>query len=129
MSLTWCREVRPGPDYAHSVIRNLNRELTRHALDVIQEGIDAGEIEPAVRPALLRDLIYGGLEHIAWDAVVGGRGSLDVDGLADNLTDVVWRSIAARERDHATDAGARLEGQLDCLERLLRGAPARRARS
>jgi AcrR family transcriptional regulator len=101
-------EIRPRSDYHQSVVRDLNRELTSVVRSIIQEGIDRGELRPDVSPATVRDVIYGGSEHLAWKALTG-RESLDVDRLTDELTDLIWRGVERR----AGDAGERREPKTD----------------
>ena len=54
-------------------MRDLNRELTGFALRVIEEAVAAGELRSDVPPPMVRDVIYGGIEHLAWTAVIGQR--------------------------------------------------------
>jgi AcrR family transcriptional regulator len=113
-------EIRPRSDYHESVIRELNRESTSVALGIIQEGVDAGELREDLSPATIRDVIYGGIEHLAWKAL-SGRGPLEVERLADELTELIWRG-AERHADPERGSGstlARLEEQVERLEQAL----------
>lgn len=117
-------EIRPLDDYGRSLVHELNRALTGHALRAIEEGIEAGELRADVAPAMVRDAIYGSVEHLAWRALIGRR-PLDVERTADALTELVLRGIAARTEE-APDAATRLEAQVDRLESLIERS-ARRA--
>jgi len=110
-------EIRPLDDYEQSVVRELNRELTGLALRVLQEGARTGELRPEVPPQVVRDVIYGGIEHLAWNSVIGRR-PLDVERAADALTDLVLHGVAAAPIEEAGGV-ARLEARLDRLEALL----------
>jgi len=110
-------EIRPLDDYGQSLVRELNRELTGFALRVIEEAARAGELRADVPPQMVRDVIYGGIEHLAWTAVIGQR-PLDVERTADALTDLILRGIGAAE-PAAPDAAARLAEQVDRLETML----------
>jgi AcrR family transcriptional regulator len=112
------REIRPQGDYEQSLVRGLNRDLTGIALGVIEEAVAAGELRADVPPAMVRDVIYGGIEHLAWNAV-NGRGSLDVERTADALTDLILGGVGVRAEE-APGAPERLAAQLDRLERALR---------
>jgi AcrR family transcriptional regulator len=116
------REIRPQGDYERGKVHALNRELTGIALGVIEEAVAAGEVRADVPPAMVRDVIYGGIEHLAWNAV-NQRGSLDVARTADALTDLILRGVGTGAAEEQAGP-ARLAAQLDRLERVLRRAEA-----
>lgn len=132
MSRLVIREIRAHADYEGSAFKDLNREVARIALQAIADGVEDGEVRTDVRPTMLRDLILGGIEHLAWDAV-SGRSTLDIQMVADELTDLIWRGIAPIESatDPATsnpawgDGVERLQAQVDRLERTLAALEAR----
>lgn len=109
------REVRSGPDYRGSPLHELNRRYTGLLLAVLEEGVAAGEFRADVPPALLRDLIYGGIEHHAWN-YFEGRGRLDVDALTDRLMTLLCEGIAVQRAD---DPLRRLTRIADRIERGL----------
>lgn len=96
------REVRSEQDYPGSSLHAQNRRYTQLLVDVLKDGIAAGELRRDASPALLRDLIYGGIEHHAWAyitaAAEGGggrrRGSLNPERLADDIVDLVFAGAA-----------------------------------
>ena len=86
------REVRSGPDYPGSRLHALNRRYTRLLMDVIEEGVAARTFRGDVPLALLRDLVYGGIEHHTWN-FMSGRGELDIETVADRMTAVICDGI------------------------------------
>ncbi len=110
-------EIRPRSDYHQSIVADLNRELTSVVLSIVQEGIDRGELRGDLSPATVRDVIYGGSEHLAWKALAG-HAPLDVDRIADELTDLVWRGAEKRatRTDEERDETAGLAAQVNRLE-------------
>ena len=42
---------------------------------------------------LLRDLIFGGIEHQAW-AYLRGEGDFSIDGTTEGITTVIYRGMA-----------------------------------
>lgn len=70
-------EVRQATDYPGSDIQELNRQYTEVFLRLLAEGRAQGELREDFDPRLMRDLLFGGLEHAAWRAVHGGAA---VDG-------------------------------------------------
>ena len=110
------REVRSEQDYHGSDLHGMNREYTRFLLDVIEDGMQADEFRADLPPALLRDLIYGGIEHHTWNYVCG-RGGLDVDAVTDQIMRVLTEGIArARESNDLDSETARLSLRVNKLE-------------
>ena len=91
------REVRSGGDYRGSRLHALNRRYTGLLTATIEDGIKAGQFRGDVPPALLRDLVYGGIEHHAWN-YFQGRGRLDVDAVTGQIMTVLYEGIAPRAR-------------------------------
>lgn len=86
--------VRSSPDYRSTEVYRLNRLYTMRTLDIVQEGIDGGELRAGLDMRLVRDLIYGGVEHHTW-AYLWSGGTLDPDGLADSIVDLVLAGVGA----------------------------------
>ncbi len=127
------REVRPAQGYYGSALHEKNRRYTQFLLDVIRDGVKAGEFRADLPPALLRDLVYGGIEHHAWGymahSVAGddrnttrpasrraGRGALDIDAIADQLTTVLCEGITTtdlrQEMQRLVQIASRVEHKL-----------------
>jgi AcrR family transcriptional regulator len=114
------REIRPYEDYYGSVVRELNRKTTSRVLSILEDAKRAGELRPGVRPALVRDVIFGGIEHLAWKSL-SGRGKLDVDEQADGLTELILHGILATpsERPGSSPELHLLREQIDRLEKAI----------
>lgn len=91
------REVRAGGDYRGSRLHQLNRRYAALLTAVIEAGVAQGEFRDDVSPALLRDLVFGGIEHHAWHWFEG-RGRLDVDGITDQIMGVLRDGIQVKAR-------------------------------
>jgi AcrR family transcriptional regulator len=91
------REVRAAADYPGSRLHAMNRRYTQLLLDVVQEGVRTRAFRADIPPALLRDLVYGGIEHHAW-AFLSGRGRLEPDELADRITGLLVEGLARRQK-------------------------------
>jgi AcrR family transcriptional regulator len=113
-------EIRPLDDYGQSLVRELNRELTGVALGVIDGAVRAGELRGDLPRQMVRDVIYGGIEHLAWTAVIGHR-KLDVERTADALTELIFAGLGARTQAEP-GAAERLEAQVDRLQTMLERA-------
>jgi len=107
-------EARPMHDYYESEVADLNRRWTSLLVAVIKEGQADGTFRPDVPATLIRDLVYGGIEHIAWGAATG-HGEIDVDTVADELTHLAFAGIEAKPAKAAElDARVRrLEGLVE----------------
>ncbi len=99
-------EFRADRAYRGSELYAMNRRYTRFLTDVIEEGIAAGEFRDDLEPALLRDLVYGGIEHHA-ARYLGGEGELDIDRIARSIADVLCDGIVRRR----TSETLRMEAQ------------------
>lgn len=112
-------EVRSAPDYYATDLYQLNRDYTRVLLMILKTGIAAGDIRPDVSLALVRDMIFGGIEHHV-TAFLIGRGDFDLDGIARQLSDIVYTGIAAEIPTPPKDLESlieRLESVADRLDR------------
>src|SRR3546814_19125941 len=96
------REVRGESDYHGSGLHAMNRQYTQFLVVVIEEGRASGEFRADLPTALLRDMVYGATEHHSWNYVCG-RGALDIDTLADQITSILCDGISR--------AGGKLEGR------------------
>ncbi len=110
------RQIRVSPDYLNSPVHELNRRYTRHVLEIVESGIASGELWRELPLVIVRDLIYGCIEHHTW-RYVSGVGNFDPEATADMITDVVYRSFANHS---AESAGlARLEATMMRLEKSV----------
>ena len=95
------REVRSEADYHGSGLHQLNRQYTELLVQVLDEGQRSGEIRRDVPLPLLRDMVYGAIEHHTWNFVCG-RGALDIDRIAEQMTAMLCDGIAAKSIKPAT---------------------------
>jgi AcrR family transcriptional regulator len=85
-------EVRTASDYEGSPIQELNRLYTSVLIRIVKDAIKAGEARADVNPKLLRDVIFGAIEHLAWRHV-NGKGQLRVTQTARDLTIMLTSGI------------------------------------
>jgi AcrR family transcriptional regulator len=94
-------------------VAKLNRRYTAFAVRAVADGMDRGVFRPDLRPALIRDLIYGWVEHLGWTAWAQGS-AIDVDGLTGELMGVIEPALTRRAGQ--TD---RLRSEVDRLARIV----------
>lgn len=114
--------LRTGKDYSHTGVYGLNRQYTRRTLDIINEGIDAGELRSDVSLRLVRDMIYGCVEHRTW-AYLRGEGDFDPDAMADEIVELVLSGLLKRRsaEEPSPDLAGRMERAVERLEKLAAG--------
>lgn len=108
------REIRAYDDYRGSAMFKLNQDYTAHTLNVLRDGVNAGLFRRDIPLSIMRDTIFGGLEHYAWQYLAGQK-DLDVD----TTTDQFWRLIVSgitTGRERAPSAIDRLGPLVDRLE-------------
>lgn len=110
-------EIRPLDDYYRSVVADLNRRYTAIAVEAISRGQEAGELRSDLPVTMIRDVIYGSIEHIAWRAV-NGLADLDVDQTADDLTELLMAGLAPPEADSSTRLGMQVDRLAALLDRV-----------
>ncbi|MDK1019437.1 MAG: TetR/AcrR family transcriptional regulator [Actinomycetota bacterium] len=108
-------EARPMEDYYESKIADLNRRYTSLLVDVVRTGQVEGVFRGDIAPTMIRDLVYGGIEHIAWGAATG-RSTIDVDEVADDLTRLVCQGLEPRPAT-ADQLGVRVTRLENLIER------------
>ena len=83
---------------------------------MLRGGPRAGIFRASVAPALVRDMVFGGIEHHVWGYLYGGR-SLRADALADQIVDLLCEGIDRRaevsDLDRQTERLAGLIGRLE----------------
>jgi hypothetical protein len=69
----------------------LNQRYTSIVVSLVQKAAVRGEIRSGIDPRLVRDLIFGTVEHRAWSAVQGRQ--IDVEKTARELVDIVMAGL------------------------------------
>jgi AcrR family transcriptional regulator len=90
-------EVRTASDYRGSAIQQLNRRYTSILIKIVNQGLADGDIAPGIDPRLVRDMLFGAIEHTSWRHINGSR-PVDVPTVARAMTDVLVNGLSARGR-------------------------------
>jgi hypothetical protein len=102
----------------------MNRRYTQLLVDVLQNGIQCGEFRRNIPLPLVRDMVYGCVEHHLWGFLYG-QSSLDPERLADQITDLVCDGIHAHTE--ALGLGAQTERLATLVDRVEIALESRRA--
>ena len=112
------QELRPDPGYRDTRLFQLNQTYAHRVIDVIKAAVASGEFRGGVSPGLVRDMIYGCIEHRTW-AFLRNEGDFDAEETADSITDIVCRGLAVeRAAEPIADVMARLEDVTGRLEKV-----------
>ncbi|MEA3151308.1 MAG: TetR/AcrR family transcriptional regulator, fatty acid metabolism regulator protein [Gammaproteobacteria bacterium] len=109
------KEVRAEPNYLDSELHHMNRRYTQLLVDVLQNGIRHGEFRRELPLPLVRDMVYGCVEHHLWGFLYG-QSRLDPDRLADQITELLCSGILARTA--AVGLGAQTERLATLVDRV-----------
>jgi AcrR family transcriptional regulator len=97
-------ELRPDPEFRATEIYQLNRRFTGVVVQVLRDAVARGDLRDDVDVELLRDMIFGAIEHQAW-AYLRGEGDFSTDDTAEGITRVIFGGMAAQPHG-ATDGPA-----------------------
>ena len=115
------QELRPDSNYRATRVFHLNQAYTQRIVDIVKRAVAEGEFRPDASPTLVRDMIYGCIEHRTW-AFLRDEGDFDSNETADGIADIVYRGLVNEQPpDHTVaDALARLEDVTERLEAVSR---------
>ncbi|VWD42108.1 TetR family transcriptional regulator [Burkholderia lata] len=97
----------------------LQRRYTAPLMDVLARGQAAGQVRTDLPLSLLRSMVFGPIEHVLWDAILGHR-KLDTETTATQLVDMLWAAVQppapeqaalVRFRNEVAEAVRRLEDE------------------
>src|SRR5690606_5499470 len=116
-------ELRADPNYRNMRVFEQNRQITTYVMDVVEEGVRRGELRGDFSMKLVRNMIFGGIEHQTW-AFLRGEGDFSIEESAEGITDVVLRGIGTsslQQRVDMNEALSRLENVTSALQEGLTG--------
>lgn len=112
------QELRPDPNYRQTKLFQLNQSYTHRIIDVVRAGIESGELRADISPSLVRDMVYGCVEHHTW-AFLRKEGDFDVETTADGIAAMIYRGMAAAS-DEIRESAAAQSGLDSIIARLER---------
>ncbi len=86
------RELRSGDDEFRQIVGRFNQQYTSYLRVAIEAGVKSGEFKEDTPVRLVRDMIFGGIEHHA-SRYLMGEGILDVETSADQILLFVLRGV------------------------------------
>jgi len=94
-------ELRADPAYRTMRVYRQNREVVGRVIKVIEDGRETGSIKAEIPIRLIRNMIFGAIEHQTW-AYLRGEGDFSIDESARWITEVILGGIIAAQKP-ATD--------------------------
>jgi AcrR family transcriptional regulator len=89
-------EGRAAEPELAAVITDCKRRYTAPLMHTLAEGQAQGLVRQDMPLRLLRDLVYGSMEHVLWDAITTLKRPR-IDSTAEQLTELIWSAIAPRD--------------------------------
>jgi len=112
-------EIKADPNYRGMRVFQLNRAYTRRTVEIIEHAVRSGEFIADVPIPIIRDMIYGCIDHHTW-SFVRGEGTFDLNSTADYITRLISRGLAARSEPAAQDESlVRIDKRLTRIEARL----------
>lgn len=98
----WMREMRGSNGYTRSEARTVLRRFSSQVIHLLAKWDAAPDPGLGLSLPMARDLVFGGLEHIVWTALVQGRlQELDVPKLSRDLAGAYLRAFGLSDRARA----------------------------
>lgn len=108
------RESRGLDEQLTDNLYQLNKRYAQSINSIVQQGIARGDIKPDTPPALVRNSIFGTIEHYLWE-IIGSQTNVDIDKVAQNLTELIYNGIAQIDTEVNRNDVNRLIGKLNQL--------------
>lgn len=89
-------EGRAADPELAAVLTECRRRYTAPLMQALAEGQASGDVRADLPLRLLRDLVYGSMEHVLWDAITSAKRP-DIDTTAAQLTELIWSALVPRE--------------------------------
>lgn len=110
-------------DYRGSALHKLNHVFAHSVVEAVQQAQHEGKVRADVDPVMIRDMMFGGLEHVAMRTSFIGR-PLDIDAEAKRYVDVLLCGVLSDPGEpRGPSETERLSALIDRMEAALRGKP------
>jgi TetR/AcrR family fatty acid metabolism transcriptional regulator len=87
-------EVRNLDEYVGSNFQALNKRYTKLLSAVLDLGVAEGVLSANADRRVIRDMVFGGIEHIAWRHISAGQ-RIDVPALSNQVAAIILKGITA----------------------------------
>lgn len=87
--------LRAAPGFRGSAVHRLNRSITHLCVRVLEAGVAKGEYRDDVPVTVVRDMIFGVIEHQTW-AYLRGEAGVPPQQVAAGIASVIHRGMLAQ---------------------------------
>lgn len=116
-------EGRAADPELAAVLAECRRRYTAPLMQALAEGQASGDVRADMPLRLLRDLVYGSMEHVLWDAITTQKRPR-IDTTAEQLTELIWSAVMPR--DTSLEALRRLRDEVAAALRQAELTPHQR---
>ncbi|GAB3100398.1 TetR/AcrR family transcriptional regulator [Aestuariicella hydrocarbonica] len=95
-------------------LQDLNRRYSHVVGEIIEYGINEGAIAESTSVGLVRNVVFGTIEHYLWRMLDQGV-EMNVDELAEELTSLIFNGIATKNKSSNKSEVEQLIGKLNKL--------------
>jgi len=81
-----------------ALLADLQRRYTAPLMEVLSAAQTAGEIRTDMPLRLMRNMMYGSMEHILWECITNGRVP-DLEATSQKVTELLWSAFAPPDPD------------------------------
>lgn len=110
-------EARNGGDYYQSELHELNRRYTHVFVEACREGVASGELRSDLPIPLVRDLVFGGIEHHL-SPMLYGKGEVDARESTKLIMDTLFGGLTVPSQPAPAAIGDVL-GQIEAIASRL----------
>lgn len=114
-------ELRSDPSYRAMPIYKMNRRFTSTVTKLVIEGRNKGIFRNDCPPAVIRDMVFGCIEHRTW-AYLRGQGDVSVEEDANSIAQIIFRGLSFEQTHDIKPTRAvldRLEGEAKILTDII----------
>lgn len=104
-------EARSFDDYYDSEVAGLSRRYTSLLMSAFSDGVEQGVFRADLSPNLVRDLVYGSIEHLTWSAITGRR-QIDLAATTEQLVAVITSGISSTTTPDTTSSDTTSSGTI-----------------
>jgi TetR/AcrR family fatty acid metabolism transcriptional regulator len=117
------QELRPDPEYRNTRLFQLNQAYTHRIVDIVKARMVSDEFRSDVPPSLVRDMIYGAVEHRT-RAFLRNEGDYNTEETADGITDLNYGGLAkSPAAEPLAKTAIRFEAVVARLESVANATP------
>jgi AcrR family transcriptional regulator len=85
-------EVRNLTDYLGSETHVLNRRYTSLLMNMLADAKASGLVDPSIDGRLVRDMLFGGVEHLAWRYILAAQ-PVDVEAVTASISRLLLHGL------------------------------------